>query len=234
MLEKDLAKGNFSSMINIIIYPNYIKNCTNNKFKELVDFINIECDDVNVVYYPTKVNNISVIICNYYSDFFKKNILFKYPNIPVIICDRMDSVCVNGSNFKSLKENKNVTILKEYTFKSPNFNNFDYKSNRYHLHLINPNIKILPKKKQITKHKIDRIKPCSWNLHQYSFVNKTMNSLKDLKIDHTQKDIDIFYICHSHERLKELYDHRKSVLHVLKNICDRHKLTCKLLLGKDI
>jgi len=185
------------------------------------------------IYYNNEINkHISCVICNYYSDYFKNNILPKYPNTPVIICDRMDSVCLNDRNFKSLVE-YDVTVLKEYVFKNPALNNYKYNSKRYHLHLIQPTMAPL-KKIQLSEEKIEKILPCSWNLNQYSFEGKTMIYLKNMKIDHTHKNIDVFYICHTHASVSTLYDHRKSIFESLKKICKKHNLTCKLLFGENI
>lgn len=219
------------------MYPNYDTQF-NNKFKEILSLINSPLFYI----YPFKVNitekiknsderlkNPDLIICNYYDNFLKK----VYGKIPIIICDRMDSVCINGKNYASLINESNVIgLFKEYTFNDVKMNNIEYTRNRYHIHLLEETEKITYKKLQLTDLQLSKIQPVSWNLYQYSFIcNKRMYDVSNMSCD---KSIDIFYICHSHEKITTLYKHREKIFNYLTEFCKNNKLTCKLAFGENI
>lgn len=214
-------------MINILIYPNYNSDLKNNKFKELID--EYKGKKYKFIYITKKDTNLKgLICCNYYDDFLKKF----YKDSPIIIFDRMDCTSVNGKNRVALLENNNILgLYKEYTFKDPKMYFQKFKYNRYHLHVIDGDYD----KIESLESRSDLIKPMTWNLYQYSFVkNKTMDKLREMKINHKDKNIDIFYICHSHEKIPSLYKHRKTLAESLIKICNRNNLKYEIHFDENI
>lgn len=141
----------------------------------------------------------------------------------------MDSANINNKNYRSLCR-KNISLLiKEYTYRDPKLNHYQWLENRHHYNLLENNTKLVEKKEKCD---LSKIKTCSWNLYQYSFVaNKSMKYMKDLS-NVKKKDIDVFFVCHSHDKSPILSRHRRGILKILKKF--ESETNAKCVLGVDI
>lgn len=223
-----------SDFITILIYPNYHdNNLKKNKFEGISKLINKFSSKYKCIFYQNNLplketlsnNNVQLILCNYYSDIFDKI------SQPIIICDRMDSACINGKNYKALCMKDNViALIKEYGFIDKKLNYYNWISNRYHYTLIDKTNSKKSTEKNL-KINLSKLKICSWNLFQYSFVcNNSMSYMSNITT--RDKDIDIFYVCHSHKESDTLYMHRFKIFETIKEIIKKNKFTNTI--GMDI
>lgn len=152
---------------------------------------------------------IDVVMCNYCEDYIISL------NLPIIILERYDSCTLITKNRKYLNLDNVKAIFKEYTCKDPDQNNRIQVKNRLHYSLLsqyyNTSFKYDKNIDRLSPSAIEKIKPVSWNLYQYSFVcNAAMDIASNLCDEELHKPIDVFFVCNPHEDHDILFKYRTS------------------------
>jgi len=172
-----------------------------------------------------KNNKIDLILCNYGEGYIVKT------GLPVIIIERYDSCTLTPKNKEYLKYENVKALFKEYTCSDIKQNNKAQIKNRLHYTLLNSFYNTgLNKQKQgaiLSQEMIKKIRPVSWNLHQYSFIcNSAMDFAKSREETDLEKDIDVFFVCNPHDDHDILYKHRTSGQLKLKEsgLCEKYNI----------
>ena len=215
-------------MINIFFADNYNYGTSSGKFDIFMEHCDIfEKYDINIVH---KLEQCSLIICNY-CDIEILNYASKNTHVGIIICERVDAVTLGNSvNHAHLDEV--VAIFKEYVFRKPT-NTIPMILKRYHYFLLSP-------KSELITHRLlpitvtNKIHCVPWNFNQYSHV-LTKNDMKyACNLYETKKDIDVFCVCHDHEKVSVLNEHRKNFKNIIKQMSTKsYKIYVKPIRNKN-
>lgn len=230
-------------MTRIVIYDNYKATHQNPKisdrsnFQMMVDIFNESPDatDVELEFMlgnnqPEDLDNIKCdLLCvNYYLPFMqslKHNIL---------VCSRMDSCGLNSRNLKQVDASNISLIGKEYVFQDRRNYTRRFTEGRLHSELIlnahDTEFSEVWQYRQCYQDRLNaflhRIVPFSWNLLQYSFLHPLMQKL--IAEPFESKSVDVFFVCHSHNRSPSLSKHRQNGLVECKRICEKHGFRAKI------
>lgn len=187
------------------------------------------------IYKKIKEQNIDLILCNYYEEWMKSI------ETPIVVLERYDSCTLTNKNMQHINKKNLVAVFKEYVCSNLKDYNLPQHRNRVHYNNmlkyykgdINP---IYSNPNDYSIELLQKIKPVSWNLYQYSFVCNSR--MERAAYSHPpRKDIDVFFVCNEHKEHPILFRHRKEGQKklssellsdykvVTKHIDNRHKYT---------
>jgi hypothetical protein len=214
--------------MKVLIYDNYKATHQNPKisdrsnfqmmldiFNELPDTHGVELNFIVGTNKPAELEQVECdLLCvNYYVPFMRT---LKFN---ILICSRMDSCGLNSRNLKQL-DAPNVSLVgKEYVFTDRQNYTRRFVEGRLHSELIWQSYKTDYSKvwqhrqsyRDRLKCHLSRIVPFSWKPF-------------DAKIEEN-KVVDVFFVCHIHEKSPSLSRHRREGLEKCKQICEKHGFT---------
>ena len=231
-------------MLKILLIPNIQHGETsqnprnNHRFHEVVECVRkhvskeivtiITCNPP-LIPLPFFTDNIDVVICN------KITSEIEGMKKPIIVCDRFDSTPT--SSYRSYLNNDLVIgYFKEYTFREKEKHSRLSLYHRYHFNILNEMYRIVPEKDMkrydresgIPDNKLDLIKCVTCNLCQYSnIMHHFMDMLAKSIILYDEKPIDVFMVCHLHEKQPILMTHRKAGLEMLEQYKNKYNIVCQ-------
>jgi hypothetical protein len=223
----------------VLLYDNYKATHTNPKisgrsnFQMMVDiFENTRtCRVVHVLGHndPREIPDTDLydLLCvNYYQAFM---LAF---DRPVLVCSRMDACGLNSRNYQYLDAANLVLVGKEYVYADRTKYTRRFFEGRYHSELIlrayqRPVPQVWqhrPSHRSRMEPHLGKLTPLSWNLLQYSFLHPRLQRL--LYEPSCRKPIDVFFVCHPHERSPPLNLHRLDGFRKCRQICTKYGYRC--------
>lgn len=223
----------------VLLYDNYKATHQNPKisnrsnFRLMIDvFQNTpECQLVYVLGHndPREIPNTDAydLLCvNYYQSFMLAL------DTPVLVCSRMDACGLNSRNYQYLDAANLVRVGKEYVYADRAKYTQRFTEGRYHSELILRAYQqaVPPVWQHRANHRsrmeghLGKVVPLAWNLLQYSFLHPRLQRL--LRQPVCRKPIDVFFVCHAHERSPSLKLHRLDGFDQCRRICTKHGYRC--------
>lgn len=159
------------------------------------------------IYKTMEKRNIDLILCNYYEEWMRDI------KKPIVVIERYDSCTLTNKNMQHLNKKNLVAIFKEYVCSNLADYNLPQHRNRVHYSNIlkwygDDITPMYSKPNDYSIELLQKIKPVSWNLYQYSFVCNSRMERAAYSQPPSNKDIDVFFVCNEHKEHPVLFKHR--------------------------